>query len=54
MIVQRIAREHGGSLQITSREEKGTVVRLLIPIHERKRVHLLTNTLSGENVAGVE
>jgi len=42
MIVQRIAREHGGSLQITSREGKGTVVRLLIPIHE-KRVHLLTN-----------
>ena len=39
MIVQRIAREHGGSLQITSREGKGTVVRLLIPIHERKRVH---------------
>ena len=54
MIVQRIAREHGGSVQITSREGKGTVVRLLIPIHERKRVHLLTNTLSGENVAGVE
>jgi len=42
MIVQRIAREHGGSLQITSREGKGTVVRLLIPILE-KRVHLLTN-----------
>jgi signal transduction histidine kinase len=53
MIVQRIAREHGGSLQITSREGKGTVVRLLIPIHE-KRVHLLTNHPSVGIEGGVE
>jgi signal transduction histidine kinase len=43
MIVQRIAREHGGSVQITSREGKGAVVRLQIPMHE-KRVHLLAQT----------
>jgi len=53
MIVQRIAREHGGSLQITSREGKGTVVRLLIPIHE-KRVHLLTNHPGVGIEGGVE
>ena len=43
MIVQRIAREHGGSVQITTREGKGSTVRILIPIYE-KRVHLLTET----------
>lgn len=43
MIVQRIAREHGGSVQITSREGKGAVVRLQIPMHV-KRVHLLAQT----------
>ena len=42
MIVQRIAREHGGSVQITTREGKGTAVRILIPLYE-KRVHLLTD-----------
>ena len=40
MIVQRIAREHGGSLQLESSVGKGTVVTLRIPLHER-RVHLL-------------
>jgi signal transduction histidine kinase len=40
MIVQRIAREHGGAVQITSREGKGTSVKLQIPLQE-KRVHLL-------------
>jgi len=53
MIVQRIAREHGGSVQITSRAGKGTVVRLLIPIHE-KRVHLLTNHPNAGNMGGIE
>jgi len=43
MIVQRIAREHGGSVQITTREGKGSTVKILIPIYE-KRVHLLTET----------
>jgi len=43
MIVQRIAREHGGSVQITSREGKGTSVKLQIPLQE-KRVHLLPET----------
>jgi signal transduction histidine kinase len=51
MIVQRIAREHGGSVQITTREGKGSTVKILIPIYE-KRVHLLTETSGvGEEVA---
>ena len=40
MIVQRIAREHGGSLQLESSVGKGTVVTLRNPLHER-RVHVL-------------
>jgi signal transduction histidine kinase len=43
MIVQRIAREHGGSVQITTREGKGSMVKIFIPIYE-KRVHLLAQT----------
>jgi signal transduction histidine kinase len=43
MIVQRIAREHGGSVQITTREGKGSTVKIFIPIYE-KRVHLLAET----------
>ena len=43
MIVHRIAREHGGAVQITSREGKGTSVKLQIPLQE-KRVHLLAET----------
>ena len=47
MIVQRIAREHGGSLQLESSVGKGTVVTLRIPLHER-RVHLLEEGVFGE------
>jgi hypothetical protein len=50
MIVQRIAREHGGSLQITTREGKGSTVKILIPFYEKK-VHLLPET-SGSNAEG--
>lgn len=40
MIVQRIAQEHGGEMQLESSLGKGTTVRLRLPLHER-RVHLL-------------
>ncbi|MCX6934703.1 MAG: ATP-binding protein [Verrucomicrobia bacterium] len=40
MIVQRIAHEHGGTLQLESAPGKGTVVKLRLPLHEH-RVHLL-------------
>ena len=40
MIVQRIAREHGGDLQLQSMPGKGTTARLRLPFSE-KRVHLL-------------
>jgi len=40
MIVQRIAREHGGDLQIQSMPGKGTTARFRLPVSE-KRVHLL-------------
>jgi len=47
MIVQRIAREHGGAIQITSREGRGTSVKLQIPLQD-KRVHLLAETATTE------
>jgi signal transduction histidine kinase len=53
MIVQRIAREHGGSVQITSREGKGTSVKLQIPLQE-KRVHLLAETAASEEAGLTE
>ena len=40
MIVQRIAREHGGDLQLQSMPGKGTTARFRLPFSE-KRVHLL-------------
>lgn len=40
MIVQRILREHGGELQLESTPGKGAVVRMRIPLMDR-RVHLL-------------
>ena len=40
MIVQRIAREHGGDLQLQSVPGKGTTARFRLPTAE-KRVHLL-------------
>lgn len=40
MIVQRIAREHGGDLQLQSVPGKGTTARFRLPFSE-KRVHLL-------------
>lgn len=40
MIVQRIAREHGGDLQLQSMSGKGTTARFRLPFSE-KRVHLL-------------
>ena len=46
MIVQRIAREHGGDLQLQSVPGKGTTTRFLLPFSE-KRVHLLEANASG-------
>ena len=40
MIVQRIAREHGGDLQLESSPGRGAVVRIRLPLQDR-RVHLL-------------
>jgi signal transduction histidine kinase len=53
MIVHRIAREHGGAVQITSREGKGTSVKLQIPLQE-KRVHLLAETSAPGEVGLME
>jgi signal transduction histidine kinase len=47
MIVQRIAREHGGDLELQSVPGKGTTVRFRLPFSE-KRVHLLEAKASGE------
>jgi len=46
MIVQRIAREHGGDLQLQSVPGKGTTASLRLPFSER-RVHLLEEKASG-------
>jgi signal transduction histidine kinase len=47
MIVQRIAREHGGDLQLQSVPGKGTTARFRLPFSE-KRVHLLESKASEE------
>lgn len=36
MIVQRIAREHGGRINVDSKVGQGTVFRVWFPRHERK------------------
>ena len=46
MIVQRIAREHGGDLQLQSVPGKGTTARFRLPLSD-KRVHLLEAQASG-------
>jgi two-component system, sporulation sensor kinase E len=40
MIVQRIVREHGGTIEIESDKDRGTTFRVKLPIHE-KRTRLL-------------
>ncbi len=40
LVVRRIVREHGGEIQLESREGKGTTVRILLPRSER-RIRLL-------------
>lgn len=49
MIVQRIAREHGGDLQLQSVPGKGTTARFRLPFSE-KRVHLLKAKASEEGL----
>ncbi len=40
MIVQRIVREHGGTIEVESDRDRGTTFRIRLPIHE-KRTRLL-------------
>ena len=40
MIVQRIVREHGGTIEVESDKDRGTTFRIKLPIHE-KRMRLL-------------
>ena len=49
MIVQRIAREHGGDLQLQSMPGKGTTARFRLPFSE-KRVHLLEVKSPGDEI----
>jgi PAS domain S-box-containing protein len=43
MIVQRIVREHGGTIEVESNVDRGTTFRIKLPIHE-KRMRLLEAT----------
>jgi signal transduction histidine kinase len=36
MIVQRIIGDHGGRMEVQSREGKGTTFRAWLPLHERQ------------------
>ncbi len=47
MIVQRIVRDHGGRIELDSREGKGTTFRLWLPLAERTPL-ALPAALSGE------
>jgi signal transduction histidine kinase len=40
MIVQRIVREHGGTIEVESDRDRGATFRIKLPIHE-KRTRLL-------------
>jgi signal transduction histidine kinase len=40
MIVQRIVREHGGTIEVESDKDRGTTFRVKLPVHE-KRTRLL-------------
>lgn len=42
MIVQRIVREHGGQIEISSKPHAGTCFRILLPLAER-RIRMLTS-----------
>ncbi len=35
MIVQRIVREHGGTIEVESDKDRGTTFRIKLPIHEK-------------------
>lgn len=50
MIVQRIVREHGGTMDIESYQGRGTTVRIKLPIHER-RMRLLESGEAGRLMA---
>jgi two-component system, sporulation sensor kinase E len=43
LIVQRIVRDHGGELEMQSEADRGTTVRMLLPLKER-RIHMLPST----------
>ena len=47
MIVQRIIREHGGDLQLESAPGKGALVRIRLPLQD-KRIHLLEEKSSTQ------
>jgi len=47
MIVQRIVRDHGGTIDVESDASRGTTVRIKLPIHER-RTRLLEAATEGE------
>lgn len=47
MIVQRIVQDHGGSMEVASKPDEGTVFTISLPLAER-RIRLLTRGEAGE------
>jgi len=49
LIVRRIVREHGGEIELESRERKGTKVTIYLPLVEKKIRYLEAGPVSGED-----
>jgi PAS domain S-box-containing protein len=52
MIVQRIVRDHGGTMDVESDIDRGTTVRIKLPIHEKRTRLLEAAAVAGGQASG--